>query len=152
MSYKKRRAVAKERDSIVGLFCMLDYLVSTNDQNEDTVRRSKYGLRDYRLIMTKLQKLCKDVFMTIPVEQMYQIKRQMQLSYLKMVQYNAPSREKSNRWVMEIDDIIKLITYASRGACFLCNGDKKNCELSRLMDELPVEVKDTLLVACKGGI
>lgn len=151
MSDEKKRAVAAERDSIVGLFCLLDMLENTDEQNERTVKRTKYGLRDYRLIKSKLEKLCRDVFMTIPIEQMHQIKRQMQMSYLKMVQYNAPGRETDNLWVMDIDDAIKLITMASKGACMLCDGKVKDCPLSRLIDELPVEVNDTFLVACKGG-
>lgn len=152
MSNEKKRAVAAERDSIVGLFCMLDYLVSTNDQNENTVKRTKYGLRDYRLIMTKLQKMCKDVFMTIPADQMHQIKRQMEMSYLKLAMYNDPGKREAGLWVVDNDDLVTLISMAAQGACMLCDGKKKDCPLSRLIDELPIQVNDTFLVACKGGI
>lgn len=152
MTDNRKRAVAAERDSIVGMFRVLDILAQTNEQNERTVKRAEYGLRDYRLIMSKLEKLLRRVFMTIPADQMHQIKRQMEMSYLKLAMYTSPGKKEDGLWVVDNDDLVELISMASQGACMLCDGKRKDCPLSRLMDELPVQVNDTFLVACKGGI
>lgn len=152
MIEEKKRMVAAERDSMIGMFRMLDLMAQTNDQNEKTVSRVKNGLRNYRTIMTKLENMCKEVFMTVPLEQMHQIKRQMQQSYLRLTMYGDVGRKDDGTWVVDNNDIVALITMAAKGECMLCDGKRKNCVLARLMEELPVQVNDTFLVACKGGI
>lgn len=148
----KKRATSAERDSIIGLFQVMDILHYASPQDERTVKRIKNGLRDYRLISKKLENLCRDVLMTIPIEQMRQIRRQMEATHLAQVRKGDVLKKDDTLWVMEVGDIIKLITMATHGACMLCSGDKKGCELSRMIDELPIEVKDGFLIACKGGI
>ena len=43
MIEEKKRMVAAERDSMIGMFRMLDLMAQTNDQNEKTVSRVKNG-------------------------------------------------------------------------------------------------------------
>ena len=61
-------------------------------------------------------------------------------------------KQSDDLWVLDTQDAVNLIIMASKGECMLCDGDRKNCFLSRMIDELPVAISDTFCVSCKGGI
>lgn len=152
MTDNKKRVVAAERDSIIAWIRILDAMVKARDQDERTARRVKNGLRDYRLLIATMKRLVGNINASIPEEQKAQVRKQAEMTRLLMTIGGPVGKQSDDLWVLDTQDAVNLIILASKGECMLCDGDRKNCFLSRMIDELPVAISDSFRVSCKGGI
>ena len=58
---------------------------------------------------------------TVPVEQLLTVKRQLDLTEIRIGIKSAAGRDK-NYWVMSYDDLADLAEYATKTECFTCDG------------------------------
>ena len=145
---ERKRINAQQREAFVALYAGAQLLSQYEDDFVSVAKRVKHGHRDIKMIMAVLEKLLVNMLETIPLEQLQAIKRQMSMSEIRVAAKNYTAN-RSDDWVMSREDINSLVVAAS-AACLTCdNTDGKGCELSRLIDELPVEVVNTLYVGCK---
>lgn len=145
---ERKRINAQQREAFVALYAGAQLLSEYEADFAAMARRVPNGYRDIKLIMSVLEKLLIKMLDTIPAEQLQTIRRQMEMSEIRVATKNYAAR-KNDDWVLSRDDIGALVTAAASN-CMLCdNKSGAGCGLSRLMDELPVEVVNTLYVGCK---
>ncbi len=83
----------------------------------------------------------------MPVEQLLTVKRQLDLTEIRIGIKSAAGRDK-NYWVMSYDDLADLAEYATKNECFCCDGAKNNCRLRQILKELPIQGVSKLIVNC----
>lgn len=142
------RINAYQREVLLLLYGTVQMLEHHEQDLGTLSRRVKNGYRDMRMALTVLNKLLRNVMDTVPAEQQMTVLRHMKISEIKIATKDVTGRTEDD-WLLSRDDIAQLVNAATE-KCLMCdNTTGKGCELARLIDELPVDVTNTLYVGCK---
>lgn len=145
---ERERINARQREAFVALYGGAQLLDKYYADFAALSRRVPNGYRDYKLTMSVLEKLLGKLLDTIPADQLQTIQRQMSMSEIRVATRDYTGKRHDD-WLLSRDDISTLVNAAAE-RCMTCENETgAGCGLSRLIDELPVDVVNTLYIGCK---
>ena len=146
-STERKRMTAEERELFAALFALDNILDKFSGGYQRLCQRVPGGWRDYRIAQSRMASVITRLLDTVPVEQLLTVKRQLDLTEIRIGIKSAAGRDK-NYWVMSYDDLADLAEYATKTECFTCDGAKHNCRLRQILKELPIQGVSKLIVNC----
>lgn len=144
---ERKRMVPMQREAFVFLYAFGCGFEHAKGELKRLAARVPYGWRDLRLIQAKLDKITEGVMDTIPYEQLGTIREQMERSDIRVITRSAGMQPDAH-WVISRQDLADLAGFAVETTCFVCDGNKKQCRLRKILKDLPVEGMTSMHVPC----
>ena len=137
-STERKRMTAEERELFAALFALDNILDKFSGGYQRLCQRVPGGWRDYRIAQSRIASVITRLLDTVPVEQLLTVKRQLDLTEIRIGIKSAAGR----------DNLADLAEYATKTECFTCDGAKHNCRLRQILKELPIQGVSKLIVNC----
>lgn len=148
----RQRLNSSQRDALLTAYFMIGVIKEKYGHEFETMsRRLPHGYRDYRLIVTTLDRFVEAILDTVPGEQLKTMLRQVKNTEL-CTRGKQVSASDTDVWVTTRRDIALLADMAADGRCLVC--DKSNmsgCELKRILKDLPIDIADKVTISCLPG-
>lgn len=141
----RKRIPAAGRETLNALFAMHSIMAGYQAQFERLCKRVPNGWRDFRLVQSRLENLLDKLLDTIPAEQLVTIKHHMEISTIHL---GVKGVRPKDHWVISYDDLADLADYAAKTECMACNGKNGPCRLREIMQDLPIQGVDRIVVGC----
>lgn len=140
MSDERQRVNSVTREALTILYAAGQAIDMVAPKLEQLTRRVPNGWRDLRMVQSKLDKLVESVLNTIPVEQLDTMIAQMRISHLRIVT-NDVGKSDESKWLVPRDELTELVAAVVDEKCLMCDKtDWYNCQLRRIITDLPVDV------------
>ena len=142
MGEDRKRINSVTREALTILYAAGQAIDMVAPKLEQLTRRVPNGWRDLRMVQSKLDKLVESVLNTIPVEQLDTMIAQMRISHLRIVT-NDVGKSDDSKWLVPRDELTELVAAVVDEKCLMCDKtDWYNCNLRRIISDLPVDVKN----------
>ena len=142
MGEDRKRINSVTREALTILYAAGQAIDMVAPKLEQLTRRVPNGWRDLRMVQSKLDKLVESVLNTIPVEQLDTMIAQMRISHLRIVT-NDVGKSDESKWLVPRDELTELVAAVVDEKCLMCDKtDWYNCNLRRIISDLPVDVKN----------
>lgn len=142
MGEDRKRINSTTREALTILYAAGQAIDMVAPKLEQLARRVPNGWRDLRMVQSKIDKLIESVLNTIPVEQLDTMIAQMRISHLRIVTNDVGQSDES-KWLVPRDELTELVAAVVDEKCLMCDKhDWYNCQLRRIIMDLPVDVKN----------
>mgnify|MGYP001078885974 FL=1 len=142
MSDERQRVNSVTREALTILYAAGQAIDMVAPKLEQLTRRVPNGWRDLRMVQSKLDKLVESVLNTIPVKQLDTMIAQMRISHLRIAT-NDIGKSDESKWLVPRDELTELVAAVVDEKCLMCDKtDWYNCQLRRIITDLPVDVKN----------
>lgn len=144
---ERERMRRNEREAMI-LLCAIQMLIQNA---HDTLRpmlrkRTSTGWRDIRRAESSLDTMTRELFDTVPVDQLRAIHADTANSSIQ-IRVRPATPPPDGIWHLETNQIAMLVNHAVQN-CLICeNRVGKGCDLKKLLEELPIEITGESLSA-----
>lgn len=112
--------------------------------------RVPQGWRDWRLAISKLDRVNDAVLQSIPIKQLQQMKVYIEQNTLKFTPRHGATPLPPDMWCMKRADLATLAEYAVNTECAMCvREDSWNCPLKKVLKEMPLQLTDEGTIYCR---
>lgn len=133
--YKLTRA---EYSAVLSMMCVVDIMVHESTRLEERIKLLPYGLRDYKMIIKRLEQLAEDILSTVPIKRLRAIREELKYMEIRATLKGVTGDKGGGIVCVNTDELMAVIDEIVSMRCLLCEKrgkDIKRCKYLHIIED-----------------